>query len=474
MPTLFHSLNVGSEALYATRQGVDTAGHNIANAQVDGYSRQRVNIRQREPLQVRGLTIGNGVFVGSITRAHDKFTESQINKVNQDAGRAGARADAMKHLEVIFSPENTASVGDEMSGFFNSLQDLANFPEDFTVRTSVIEGAKNLTNAFRRVDADLKTNRIGLNERVIETTAEVTDALREIANLNVKIQTTEAGEAEQTANDLRDQRDRLLRQVSAAIDVTYYEDQYGMVMIRGPKQVTLVDGGHSAVVDVVRNSDNDGMYDVVVSDWENHSTRNVTDKLEGGSLAAFVEMRDRDVPALLAKNNELAYTFGERINSIHRQGFGLKAYAESTGRDFFRTPSSMASAASEMDLDDAILQSNDAIACASTPFAPGDNINLNQMIKLKNERVFGDDTTFSDFYADYVGALGLDVLRAQHVKEANDILSEDLMKRREAISGVSLDEEATNLLKWQTCFTANSKVITTVDEMLETVLSLKR
>src|SRR5436305_2066128 len=108
---LFHTLNMGAEALFTTRQGVDTAGHNIANAQTEGYSRQRVNVKQRDPLQTHGVLIGNGVYVGSISRAHDEFVEKQLNRMHQDAGRAAARSDALKQIEQIYSPELNSSVG---------------------------------------------------------------------------------------------------------------------------------------------------------------------------------------------------------------------------------------------------------------------------------------------------------------------------------------------------------------------------
>lgn len=475
MPSLFHTLNIGSESLYATRQGVDTAGHNIANAQVNGFSRQRINLVQRDPLQKSGLLIGNGNYVGSISRLHDKFIEKQINQARQDFGRANAKADAMKQLEVIFSPELNASVADEMSEFFNRMQDLSNFPEDFTVRTSVVESGKDIAAAFQRIDRDLKQNRTDLNERVAEQASKLTDNLAEIASLNVKIQVQEAGQ-KQDANDLRDQRDRLLQEVTGTIDCRYYEDKFGMLMVRGPNEVTLVDAGNSSKVELNRNADNAGMYDVQITDWESSRSRNVTGKLEGGSLAAFIDMRDEVVPDLISKNNESAYTFASNFNEVHREGFGLKVYSEAKGRDFFAIDAEVSTAASSIEISDSIAESVDAISAGMSPAAPGDNVNLLQMLKLKDTPLYGDDNdaTFTDFYANYVGTLGLDVLRAGHMKEANDVVMQDLTKRRESVSGVSLDEEATNLLKWQANFTASSKLITTVDEMLETVLSLKR
>ncbi len=126
-------------------------------------------------------------------------------------------------------------------------------------------------------------------------------------------------------------------------------------------------------------------------------------------------------------------------------------------------------------IDDSIWESLDAISAASSPNAPGDNVVLNDLIRLKDTKILdGGNVTFNEFYANTVGNLGLEVVRSEHIKEADELLNADLVGRREAVAGVSLDEEATNLLKWQASFTAASKVITTVDEMLDTVLSLKR
>src|SRR5262249_15126085 len=149
-----------------------------------------------------------------------------------------------------------------------------------------------IADAFRRTDTGLKDNRAALNEKVGQVCLEVTDALQEVANLNIKIQVSEAGEGQQ-ANDLRDQRDKLVRDLSQKIDLKYYDDKNGMICIRGPDQVTLVDGGHASKVDVLRSGD-DGMSRITITDWEQHTTRDVTNKMDGGALDALVEMRDKD------------------------------------------------------------------------------------------------------------------------------------------------------------------------------------
>jgi len=474
MAGLFHTLNIGAQSLYATRQGVDTAGHNIANAQVEGYSRQRVNLTQRDPLESMGILIGNGAYVESITRSHDNFIENQLNQAHQEAGHSATRAEAMKSIEEVFSPDLSASISDEATKFFNSLQNLSNFPADATVRTALVEAGHDVAAAFRRVDTSLNANRQGINQKIYDIAHQVTDSARDIANLNVKIQISEGGIGE-VANDLRDQRDKLVRELSQQIEIKYYEDEHGMLSIRGPNQVTLVDGGHSSSVNLERNSQNGGFYDVNIVDWEGHSNRNVTHKMDGGAMEALLQVRDVDAVKLIEKNNTMATTLISEVNDVHQQGFGLGNFAEHQGRDFFEPIADFDSAAANFAVADVIVESSDAISAASTANAPGDNVNLNMLIRLKDKRMFSDENvTFNGYYSNLTGALGLDVVRAEHVKSANDLLVANINQKRESISGVSLDEEAANMMKWQANFTASSKVITTIDEMLDTVLQLKR
>jgi flagellar hook-associated protein 1 FlgK len=171
----------------------------------------------------------------------------------------------------------------------------------------------------------------------------------------------------------------------------------------------------------------------------------------------------------------MAAKFTGRFNEIHSKGFGIKNFEESTGRNFFRPVGNLTSAARDMDISDEVTESIEAISVAGTPLAAGDNILANEMLLLKNEKIMdGGKSNLIEYYANYVGNLGIEINRTAHLKEANDMVVNDLHSQREAIAGVSLDEEAVSLMKWQSNFTASSKVITTVDEMLDTVLNLKR
>jgi flagellar hook-associated protein 1 FlgK len=283
----------------------------------------------------------------------------------------------------------------------------------------------------------------------------------------------EAG-TESQSNDLRDDRDRILADLSKKMDISYYENDQGMIVVRGPKQSHLVEGGHSAKVETGIVDGDVKKLGIFVTDFEGQNSRKISDAIQGGTVGGLVQLRDQVIPTLIDRNNEMAVALTESFNAVHQQGFGVKGYAETTGRDFFAPIADIKTAAQDIGLHAAILESTDAISAASSPNAPGDNVIINRLVSIKDLGMMDGNASLREFYGNVVGAMGLDVVRAKHLSEADHSVLADLSTRREAISGVSLDEEATNLLKWQACFSASSKVITTVDEMLDTVLSLKR
>ncbi|MBP9706042.1 MAG: flagellar hook-associated protein FlgK [Oligoflexales bacterium] len=474
MSGLFHTLGIGAESLYTSRQGVDTSGHNIANAHTEGYSRQRVNVAQRDPTDVRGgILIGNGVYVGSINRVHDKFVEKQYNQSQQEAGASEKKFEGIKNISQIFSPELTANLSDEMTKFFNSLQDLSSFPDDVTARTSVRENAIDLINGFRKIDADLDSNQMQLNQSVNHLATEASDLVKDIAGLNVKIQVAEAGRKSE-ANDLRDQRDTIVNKLANIMDVNYYEDERGMMTVRGVGDMLFVEGAHHVELTTESKAENQALVDLVVVD-QNGYKRAITDKVGSGQLRGLLDLRDQFIPQLRVKNDEMVTTFVGEFNKIHREGFGLNDFKEINGVNFFNEVGSEPGAAKRLSLSDEISMSTDAIAAAVSVNAPGDNVNLNELVGLKDRKILsGGNANLTEYYAGIVGEVGLEVVRTSNLKDANDIMLSDIKSRKDAVSGVSLDEEAMDLMKWQSSFAASSKLITTVDEMLETVLSLKR
>lgn len=473
--SLFHSLNIGSESLHTSRQGIDSTAHNIANAQTEGYSRQEARITQRDPLERRSILIGNGSYISSIHRSKDKFLEKQINLVNSTFGESEGKNRIIGELESVFSPELASNVSQEMSSFFDTLQNLSNYPEELTVRTAVKEKGENLASAFRAVDADLSRIRDNINEEVKTLSGKLSDMLKGISELNYKIRAGESG-SESQSNDLRDQRDLLLRKLSEQINIQYYEDENGMMTVRGPGETLLIDKRFYASFDMRQNTQKDNMYDVIINPiTEGGLTHNITDQLKGGSLKGLIDARDHLATDLINQNNELAYTFATEFNNIHQEGFGLRDFGTDSGRSFFDGVDSKVGAAKNIKLDVNILNSTDSIAASSLAHTTGDNINVNRLVQIKSKRLMDNNSaTFTEYYSNSIGALGVAAQRSQNNLESNKILLADLKARAEGVSGVSLDEEASNMMRWQSTFTASAKIIKSVDEMLETVLTLKR
>lgn len=473
MAGLFQTLNVGAESLYASRQGVDTTGHNIANAQVEGFSRQRVNIQARDPLQRGNLVIGNGVYTEGIKRVHDQFIENQLNRSQTDVSASTARMDGLKAIENVFNPELNDSLDDEMTSFFNALQDMSSFPEELTTRANVREMGLNVVRSFHRTDSALRRLKADFNDSIAAEVNTMSDQLASVARLNVQIREMEAG-TKSGANELRDERDRILSSLASKMDIQYYESSGGMMVVRGPKSTHLVEDGKSARIETTLADGDPERLGIVVTDFEGNGARVISDSVKGGKIGGLVDLRDRVIPGLIDHNNEMASALVDNFNAIHRQGYGIKGYAEATGRDFFGAIRDKSTAAQDISLSQAIMESTDAISGASSPLAPSDNVVINRLVQIKDDPMMPGNSTLREYFGNVVGMVGLDSVRAEHLADADKTVFDDLKARRESISGVSLDEEASNLLKWQACFTASSKVITTVDEMLDTVLGLKR
>lgn len=476
MAGLYHTLNMGADALFASRQGVDTAGHNIANAQTEGFSRQRINLKQRIPSISRSVVMGNGVFVRNISRAHDKFLEKHLNETRQIKGQSEAFYHEMSGIEDIFSPELNAVQSDLIGNFFNSMRDMANFPDELTARTTVREAAQSMAFGFHRIDASLRRVQKDVNDKIYGEIEHLNTLVKGIADLNTSIRELEAGDG-RSANDLRDQQDRMLAELNEKMKINYYRNDGDMLVVRGPDETLLVDRGHHSRFDVVMstNAKKAGFWDIVVSPTESNLTREVSKYNTSGSLKAMFKIRDEVVDNLVDQNNELASAIAHQVNDIHRSGFGMGDYRFTTGRNFFNIDADPHFAAQTIAVTDQINQSTDAISAGTTPDSPGDNVIINDIVRLENDRSMANkNATFNDYYANMAGVLGLEVVRAKNVLEADELLHADLVSRKESVAGVSLDEEAANLLKWQANFTASSRVITTVDEMLETVLGLKR
>lgn len=470
---IFHIMNMGNEALMNSRVGVDVTGHNIASAHIPGYSRQRVNMVNRDPLTAGNLVMGNGATVENISRVHDRYLENQIRKETQTQSEKSSMQVGLERLEGLFNPELTSTIRDRFNGFFNSMRELCNYPEEPSVRTNVLESAKNLTASINTTYNQVTQIQRDINDEITSEVSTLNQKLDEVANLNQRILELKVGNS--NANDLMDRRDVVVKEIAGLIDVTSYESGPGNLALRGPHQELLLDGVHPGKFQLGKFAQGENPR-IEFRALDNEGTVDITDHITTGKLGGLVKVRDGYGDSLKRELNAMAQTFGDSFNAVHRQGFGAKNYSEIKGRDFFEglnvpngSPAALISVSADIQADPF------AIAAAMMPNSPGDNVIANDMLKLQYAHIADEGrSTIADAYDRFVGKLGVDALRTKEDLNASNIVQSQLQSQKESVSGVSLDEEASNLLKYQQLFQASSRVITTADELMKTVLELKR
>ncbi len=472
--SLQHILSMGSESLQNARLGVDVTGHNIANAHTPGYSRQRVDLEPKHPIDFGNHVIGDGAKVASVSRAHDKFLEVQLRKEKQNNGLSTALSKGLEKLETLFNPELSSTVRDRLDNFYNAMRELSTYPEEPSVRMHMVETAMGLTQSINTAHLNVVTIQNDATEEIKGNLEVLNIKLDEIAKLNQSIKEMAPGIPAQ-ANDLEDKRDILIKEVAELIPLNAYKDENDNYALRGPGGLLLVEGPKAAQMTMENITDEPSNPRIMLRDLSGPGSRDVTDKFDGGKIGGLVEVRDKHAQYVRNMLNTMASQFGENFNTIHRQGFGIGAYGEQSGRDFFENhDGSYGEPAQGIAVSTLMTAEPEAIATGLTMGATGDNVIINELVKSFYEPTFEGNSTVTGLYDKIVGKLGINTMHAKEDLNASTIVLAQLEGQREATAGVSLDEEAANLLKYQHLFTASSRVITTVDEMFKTVLDLKR
>lgn len=469
---LFHILSVGGESLTNARNGIDIAGNNIANAHTPGFSRQQMRLESKPPAQYGTHVFGSGAKFRGAFRVHDRYLEGQIRDELQSRGFKDSVAKGLARIEDLFNPQLTSTIRDRFASFFNAMRELSNFPDEPATRTAAVDAAENLCMAFRNTHSGVDTIQKDINAELDSEIGKVNAQLQEIARLNIKIHNISAG-MDNPPNSLLDQRDGLVREVSETLGASAYLDEMGRMVVRDGNGGLLVDSGNAAQLALVDTEDSNQPQIKILRLGE-ADMRLGTRDIRGGRVGGLISARDDYAQDIRNELNKLAEGFANSVNEVHRRGFGLGQYGGVSGRNFFHGVGS-GEAAAVVEVSEFVRSDPDALGGALTPNSPGDNVIINELVQLGNLELFdGGQSTATQAYDRFVGKLGVSAMRANEDKQAADVVMGQLDAEREKISGVSLDEEAADLLKFQQLFAASSKVITTADELMQTIIGLKR
>ncbi|MFP4164038.1 MAG: flagellar hook-associated protein FlgK [Chitinispirillaceae bacterium] len=558
--SLFSVLNVGTRGMNASQLQMDVTSQNISNADVEGYSRKRVNTTTAYHYDSAFGQMGMGAEVIDIERMRNTFIDDQIRRQNMEIGYFEEMSNAYTRVEDVFSEPSDEGLQHYMDQFFDSWQNLANNPSDVAARTMVRSNAEVLVNAFHSVSGELKNLRQEKNEELPMKVERINQISQEIFNLNQEIGTIEIGS--QNANDSRDKRDMLLKELSEMIDITTRENDSGQVTVTTSGSI-LVSPVFTQKLEMTTSTrdlpDGTNVKDIGIQ----FSDSKLAFNPKGGQLKGLLDSRDIVIPQTQEKLDELALALTEKVNELHTTGYSLNGYS---GISFF-DPS--ATGASDVNLSASIMSDIQNIAAASagqkevavqntsaagshdfggdpiqlyrdpgmsppvearnivqstvnirTPGTvlkegvdyhvdyangtfqmlhsgydtedltidfqyrsggsqgPGDNSNALEIAKLRNSLTMNSDdmgnptSTFSEYYGSFVGKLGLNTNQANSSLETRNYLIDQYEAQQDSISGVSLDEEMANLIRYQHTYSAAARLITTTDQMLQVLMNM--
>lgn len=473
MSRIWSMMDVGKRSMMNSQTALQTVSHNVANKNTEGYSRQRVELQTAEPTGYGQLRIGNGSRSTAVTRTNNPYIEKQVEQEGNVLGNKESRSAMLARVEQVFNEQMNKGLNKFMGEFFNAYREMSNSPENLSLRNLVKESADFMTKDFQRVNGQLTKIQGEADFEITAEVAQINALTREIAQLNEKIQSVEI--ATNTANDERDRRDLLIKQLSEKANIKYGESTDGILTITMGNTAVLVSGSQQRDLFVAastgREGKKEGNVDVFYKSAEYSTPVNITQQITSGRLGGLIEIRDKFVNKTLENLDQLAYSLADKVNEAHMQGYDRY---NNRGGKFFEVDGQKGAAAS-FRLSDRIQQNAGFVVSAAQPNSPADNRVANVISSLQYQKVLADgESTFDDFYSNIVGNVGISANRANSELESQKGIVDQLKNIRESISGVSLDEETAKMIEYQKSFDASARLIRTADEMMDTVLTLKR
>ncbi|MGB4780843.1 flagellar hook-associated protein FlgK [Candidatus Methylomirabilis sp.] len=467
MINLLSSLTMARKALQAGQVAIQTTGHNIANANTPGYTRQRVDLVPTIPFSLGSAgSLGTGVDVKVVTRLRDLMLDSQFRDAHQTLGRQETEEATLSQIEGLIGEPSDSGLASAMLALFGSFHDLANSPTDLAVRTVVRDKARALADQFHRLDDGFERLKIDLSNEILVDVKQVNGLAQQIADLNGQIAMSEGGGG--TANDLRDQRDQALDDLSKLVGGSVIEDIGGQVRVTVGGGLTLVDGQTSVQLEARTNDpdpDSVGLF--------------LGGKLlmpGGGRMAGLLNSRNSAsgfVKGFQSQLDTLAKAVVDKVNTIHVAGYGMDGIT--TGNNLFTPLVATAGAARSIAVDLAIEGDVTKIAAAATA-DPGDNSNALALVSLQDNSLAitlpsGGTTTFGAYLSNLVSDLASQEAGAKRSVSLHTTMADFLTSRRDQASGVSLDEEMTNLIRFQKAYEAAAHFTNVVNDLLGTLIN---
>ena len=441
MSGIFGTLNTATKGLLAQQTALHTASHNISNANTEGFSRQRVQMQADLSYTLAGIgQLGTGVKMESVVRMTDDYVNKQIRNENSAYEQYNVKSQTLDQLEITLNEPSTTGINFNLNEMFNAWQELSKNPESLSAKTIVVEKSKALVETINHIANQIESLKVETNDQIdknildFSTTIDKIDSLnKQIFNISVK------GEV---PNDLLDQRDLLLKDLSSIAKVDVNFDKYGRAEINLDGKIVL----NGELKNTLTKNDVGEFF--VGADKIDITTGKIKGYLES------IEVLD----GVISQLDDFVKTMATEVNNLHNTD-------PTTGNDIFIDIDS----AKSVKVNPVIDNDNELILPGITS-DKGDGQRALNISKL-NKKLLDDGSTITGKYNDIVTRVGISKQQSDNIVANQEVLLNQLVLKRESTSGVSIDEEVTNVLKYQKAYEANARVISVLNDMLDVLIN---
>ena len=454
MSGLFGSLSVALSGLSVSQQEMETTSNNVANANTPGYTREVADVTPGDPVEIGSLSVGTGVVLQKIQSLRDPMLQIQINQATQQNSSLNASLTQLQQIQTQFASD-TSGIGADISNFFNSLQQLSPDPSDLTLRQGVLTAANTLATDFNTAAQSLQTQRSNVDQNVVQSVTQVNSLTSQIASVDQQISNLQS--IDQDPGTLVDTQNNLIQQLSALVDVQVIPTGQG-ITVATSNGTTLVSGSQSYALTTQAD---DGVQHIMAG------TEDITSSLTGGSLAGLIQIRDQEIPGISSSLDQLAAGLATNLNAANARGFDLENPPVKGGNIFAPPPAGGVGAAAAM----TVTMTDPSLIAASSDGTTGSNGNLAHLSAVANQAVANGQTPVNA-YSTLVGQVGSTTSNTSADADASNAILQQLQDQNGSVSGVSLDEEASNLIQYQSAYQAAARVVSTVNLLLLDAVNL--
>lgn len=458
-------MDISVRTMQAYREAMDITSNNISNAGNADYTRQTVVMTTTTG--ANGL--GNGVKVSDVIRVRSDILDQQIRRYQSALSDANRRSETLSQIEAIVGEPSDEGLSTYFSKFFNSWNELSANPTSTQLRSNIVQSASQLSDKLKGTIDGLTDIQYSAQQNAVQNVNDINMYLKSIYELNQQIYDSEARGVK--ANELKDERDVAIDNLSKLINISVNKNDSGAVMVN----VGGIYGADQTGYNTFKLQINNGKMQLVNA---NNSSQVVI--VNGGEFNANADMFSNQIPSYIQKLKDLATNLVSEVNSLHMSGYSLSSSGSKTSIPFFGALDANGNVINafmdgQLQINEDILNDPGLIAISSQIGMDGNSDFARKISELNSKKIPGlGNQTFNENYSILLGSIGSAKNSADNSVKSNELVVQNLSSQKSSNSGVSLDEEMANILKYQRSFDASAKMIKIADDMLQTLIDMLR